>query len=322
LRLPPESKARTVRRRTKCAPFCRALQGYCKNDNPRNLVAAVRVCYLQGLMTKIYEALRRHEQNRVDGESLPHQDDGTTSFDDESDRTDPSRYMEAPRQAEEARLVGQSQVVTNFFGANREMQTLYRTVEPLIARNQEGVTIMFSSAHPGEGKTTVCGSYAVTLAQSFGKSVLILDGDREHVLTRQWGSQKDVTVSALEKSAEVDAVLHTGSRIGARGSISVVPVGSGNADSPDLAMIAANKDKLAKTFNYILIDAPSIADASWSPSIGSMADGVILVVEAERTRWPVALNAKQEFEASGARVIGVFLNKRRFYIPPRIYRRM
>jgi protein-tyrosine kinase len=47
---------------------------------------------------------------------------------------------------------------------------------------------------------------------------------------------------------------------------------------------------------------------------------VILVVEAERTRWPVAKNAIQEFENSGAKVLGVFLNKRQFYIPPRIYR--
>jgi Mrp family chromosome partitioning ATPase len=262
-------------------------------------------------MNKIYEALRRHEQNRGAGESVRRQDDGAT-FDRESDRAGPSSYVDPPQQAEEARLVGQSQVVTNFFGANREMQTLFRAVEPLMATVQGGATIMFSSAHPGEGKTTVCGSYAATLAHSFGKSVL----------TRRWGSQKDVTVSALEKSSEGVAVLQAGNRVGARGSISVVPVGSGNADSPDLAVIAANKDKLAKTFNYILIDAPSIADASWSPSIGPMADGVILVVEAERTRWPVALNAKQEFEGSGARVIGVFLNKRRFYIPPRIYRRI
>jgi hypothetical protein len=43
---------------------------------------------------------------------------------------------------------------------------------------------------------------------------------------------------------------------------------------------------------------------------------------AERTRWPVALNAKQEFEESSARVSGVFLNKRRSYIPPCIYRRI
>jgi protein-tyrosine kinase len=273
-------------------------------------------------MSKIYEALRRHEQNRGAGETARPQQDGVTSFDDEPGHIESPSYVDLPRQAEEARLVGQSQLVTNFFGANREMQTLFRAVEPLMAGVQGGATIMFSSAHPGEGKTTVCGSYAATLAQTFGKSVLILDGDREHVLTRRWGSQKDVTVSSLEKSSEGIGVVQAGNRVGARGSISVVPVGSGNTDDPDLALIAANKDKLAKTFNYILIDAPSIADASWSPSIGAMADGVILVVEAERTRWPVALNAKQEFEGNSARVIGVFLNKRRFYIPSRIYRRI
>jgi len=273
-------------------------------------------------MSKIYEALRRHEEKLVADDTMLRQSNGIgeTSLDDEPAGTDPSNFLDKPRRIEESRLVGRSQIVTNFFGANREMQTLFRSVEPLIAGVNGGAMIMFSSAHPGEGKTTVCGSYAATLAQSFGKSVLILDADRDHVLSRQWGSQKDATVSALEKSSEAVAVLQAGKRVGARGSISVMPVGSGNADSPDLAIIAANKDKLAETFNYILIDAPSVADVSWSASIGSLADGVILVVEAERTRWPVALNAKQEFEGSGARVIGVFLNRRRFYIPPRIYR--
>src|ERR1700690_545920 len=253
---------------------------------------------------------------------MPRPDGRETALDEELPQSDPPTFLDEPRRLEESHVVGRSQVVSNFFGANREMQTLFRSIEPLVAGVDGGVMIMFSSARPGEGKTTVCGSYAATLAQSFGKSVLILDADREHVLTRQWGAPRDATasVAALEKPSEAVAVLQAGKRVGAHGSISVIPVGGGNGGSSDLAMIAANKDKLAKTFNYILLDAPSTAEVSWSPSIGAMADGVILVVEAERTRWPVALNAKHEFEASGARVFGVFLNKRRFYIPPRIYR--
>jgi protein-tyrosine kinase len=286
-----------------------------------NLVTEVAVCYLPATMTKIYEALRRHEQNRAADEAMPRQGSDETSVENESAGSDPSTIQDEPRHLEESRFVGQSQLVANLFGANREMQTLFRAVEPLVAGARSGAMIMFSSAHPGEGKTTVCGSYAATLAQSFGKSVLILDADRDHVLTRQWGARREISsVDAPEQSSEPVAILQAGKRVGPRGSISVLPVGSGNADSSDLATIAANKDQLAKTFNYILLDTPSVADVSWSPSIGSMADGVILVVEAERTRWPVVLNAKQEFEASGARVIGVFLNKRRFYIPPRIYR--
>jgi Mrp family chromosome partitioning ATPase len=238
-------------------------------------------------MSKIYEALRQHGQQ-------PKLDSAPTS---------PSFFADSA-------LV------------NRDMQTLYRSVQALIAGIEGGAMIMFSSAHPGEGKTTICGSFAMTLAQNFGRSVLILDGDRNNALTGRLGVPGSATVSSLAESPE--AVLQAAKRIAGRGAIAVVPipslVGLANADSPDLDSIAAVKDKLAKTFDYILIDAPSIADVSWSPSIGRIADGVILVIEAERTRWPVAMNAKLEFETSGAKVLGVFLNKRRFYIPPRIYR--
>ena len=239
-------------------------------------------------MTKIYEALRRHQQTPM--------------------------LETAPRPP--------SQMINDLLFANRDMQTLYRSVEGLIAGKQDGAIIMVSSAHPGEGKTTVCGSFAATLAQNFGKSVLILDGDRNHALSRRFEPQGGATALSLGKSAE--AVLHAAMRVGQRGSIVAVPiaslVGLANADSPELDLVESIKGKLAATFNYILIDAPSVADVSWSPSIGPLADGVILVVEAERTRWPVAKNAIREFENSGAKVLGVFLNKRHLYIPPRIYR--
>jgi Mrp family chromosome partitioning ATPase len=276
-------------------------------------------------MSKIYEALRRHEQelsgdgvHRPDGAMLANDDDASVIDEPSLQQPDVSGRSQVG-----GRHLGEVSVrVGKFLVANREMQTLYRSVAPLIGAVQRGAMIMFSSAHPGEGKTTVCGSYAATLAQNFGKSVLILDADRGHTLTRQWGTQKNVAIAELEESSEAIAFLQAGKRVGTRGSISVIPIGSAGADSPELALVASIKDKLADTFNYILIDAPSAADASWSPSIASMTDGVVLVVEAERTRWPVALNAKQEFESSGAKVIGVFLNKRRFYIPPRIYRRI
>jgi Mrp family chromosome partitioning ATPase len=269
-------------------------------------------------MSKIYEALRRHEQKPTPDEALRPDE----PLRDESAFTEDEVLLAAETARQPADLGEHSHAVGNYLGASRPMQTLFRAVEPLVSTVQGGAMIMFSSAHAGEGKTTVCGSYAATLAQNFGKSVLILDADRGHTLTRQWGSPKSATFSALEESSEPAAVLHAGRRMGPSGSISVLPVESASADSPELVLIAHIKDKLAKTFDYILIDAPAVADVSWSPSIGAMTDGVILVVEAERTRWPVALNAKQEFESGGARVVGVFLNKRRFYIPPRIYRRI
>jgi protein-tyrosine kinase len=269
-------------------------------------------------VTKIYEALRRHEQQPMPENRREQQPPPESRHEQQPT---PENWREQRPTLEPAPLPP-SQLINDLLFANRDMQTLYRSVEALIAGKQGGSVIMFSSAHSGEGKTTVCGSFAATLAQNFGKSVLILDGDRNHALTGRFEPQGGATTLSLGKSAE--AVLQASTRVGSRGSITAVPItsllGLANADSPELDLLASIKGKLAATFNYILIDAPSLADVSWSPSIGPFADGVILVVEAERTRWPVAKNAMQEFENSGAKVLGVFLNKRHFYITPRIYR--
>jgi Mrp family chromosome partitioning ATPase len=243
-------------------------------------------------MSKIYEALRRHDQNPTDGESS----------------------LAAPTWSGE----------DGFFKANRPTQTLFRSIESMLGGLQGGATIMFSSAQSGEGKTTVCGSFAATVAQNFGKSVLVLDADRAHVLTHHFGSNTEINFSTLEKNPE--GILQAGKKFSASGSISVVPIGSapgsGTGSSLEITGFAAAKSTLAKTFDYILIDAPSVSDVSWAPMLGAAADGVVLVVQAEHTRWPVVLNSKEEFEGNGAKVLGVFLNKRRFYVPDSIYNRV
>ena len=51
-------------------------------------------------------------------------------------------------------------------------------------------------------------------------------------------------------------------------------------------------------------------------------DGVVLVLEAEKTRWQVADKARESIENHGGKVLGVVLNKRRYYIPDFIYSRI
>jgi len=51
-------------------------------------------------------------------------------------------------------------------------------------------------------------------------------------------------------------------------------------------------------------------------------DGVVVVVEAEKTRWQVVENLKQKIENRGGNILGIVFNKRRFYIPDSIYRKL
>jgi Mrp family chromosome partitioning ATPase len=54
--------------------------------------------------------------------------------------------------------------------------------------------------------------------------------------------------------------------------------------------------------------------------IAALMDGVVLVVEAEKTRWEVANKVREALVQADANVLGVILNKRRFHIPEWLYK--
>ena len=72
-------------------------------------------------------------------------------------------------------------------------------------------------------------------------------------------------------------------------------------------------------YDFVIIDAAASSDGF---ALARHVDGVILVVEAEYTRWPVVQNFKDRLVSSGANILGVVLNKRRYYIPSFLYHRV
>ncbi len=49
--------------------------------------------------------------------------------------------------------------------------------------------------------------------------------------------------------------------------------------------------------------------------------GVVLVVEAEKTKWPVAAAVRDKIIQHGGNVLGIVFNRRKYYIPGWLYRR-
>ena len=79
---------------------------------------------------------------------------------------------------------------------------------------------------------------------------------------------------------------------------------------------------MRRDFDYIILDGPPPTASAESRLIADKVDGVVLIVEAGKTRRQVAVRAKQELENSGANFLGVILNRRKYYIPQWIYRRL
>jgi len=75
-------------------------------------------------------------------------------------------------------------------------------------------------------------------------------------------------------------------------------------------------------FDLILMDSPSLGESSSAVRLSSASDGVVLVVEAGKTRWQVIRNQVREIQVNRGTVLGVVLNKRKYPIPEFIYKRL
>lgn len=75
-----------------------------------------------------------------------------------------------------------------------------------------------------------------------------------------------------------------------------------------------------ESFDFVLIDAPAISTGQRGMRLGQSLDGVFLVVEAGKTKREQIEHAQRHFAASGARLLGVILNRRTYPIPEALYK--
>jgi Mrp family chromosome partitioning ATPase len=97
--------------------------------------------------------------------------------------------------------------------------------------------------------------------------------------------------------------------------LSVITAGSQPAATVGVEALDELLTRLQADFDFIVIDVAPVnlyADAS---VIAPKVDGVILVVEADRTPVAEAELAKRQLDKVGARILGVVLNRQRSYIP-------
>jgi len=96
-------------------------------------------------------------------------------------------------------------------------------------------------------------------------------------------------------------------------------MGGAHADGDSLESAL---DRLRDEFDFILFDAPPAMESATGLAISAMADGMVLVVEAEKTRWQVADSVRDAVEKQGGKVLGVVLNKRQYHVPEFVYKRL
>lgn len=188
------------------------------------------------------------------------------------------------------------------------------------AENREVHTILVTSSNRGEGKTVTATGMVYSLANHGNAQVLLVDGNfasptlHEHFgIPRQPGLSEFLTTDiGLE-----DVVCPTDDP-----RIMILPNGDSRLTLFDITRAQPFVQRLAslkEKFDYVIWDGSAVFSSSDASIVASLFDGVVLVVECERTRWEVVQDAKERLTKAGGKLLGVALNRRRYYIPKAIY---
>jgi protein-tyrosine kinase len=185
-------------------------------------------------------------------------------------------------------------------GDEEEIERLHYQLDALLPRHLPRA-IQFIGSRPGEGTSTIAREFALVSATRFGQRVLLLEFDQHGDGAERAGQTParvgDTTLYVSPLSSEFTAATH----------------------SSDVRSAEAAWEGLRQAWDLIVLDSPPATLSPESLAMVSRVDGVVLVLEAETTRWPVAARTKESIVRSGGHVLGVVLNKRRHYIPAFIY---
>jgi len=72
----------------------------------------------------------------------------------------------------------------------------------------------------------------------------------------------------------------------------------------------------------VLVDCPSLQEAQDAVLLAPLVDGIVVVVEADRTRVEQLHNTEKTLESAKGKILGHILNKRAYVVPDWLFRRM
>lgn len=170
-----------------------------------------------------------------------------------------------------------------------------------------GRIIGFIASGRGEGTTTLAEAYATTLISHQRRKVLLLGVAGANITTPG-------VLSTLAADLPLDDCLRPFANGGFTGSL------GGHDALWELLTVAKLWQDLRSRFDDIVLDLPDSSSSRLGLQTAPHCDGVVIVIEAERTRAPVVESLIASLHAVRAPLLGTVLNRRRFYLPKRVYR--
>jgi tyrosine-protein kinase Etk/Wzc len=232
-----------------------------------------------------------------------------------------------PALASDPGLEGFTSLVTQFAPQSPVAEAFrsLRTNLEFSRLGKAGRTFLFTSASPGEGKSTTVANLGVAMAQ-MGMRTLVWDCDlRSPTLNRMFGVAREPGFTHVVLGmARLDDVLHRFSdvflgRIDMKAlqtsagleNLHVLTAGALPPNPSELLSSPLFNDfvvEVASRFDVILIDAPPVLPVTDAAILSTRVDGVVLVYQLGRISRAALKRAKVHLDTVRATIRGIVLN--------------
>lgn len=167
--------------------------------------------------------------------------------------------------------------------------------------------ILLVAPEEQSGKCAFVQNLAVVLA-SKERQVLLMDCDlrcgalTKHLSTAAGGGVSELLAAEQKPMKKVQQIAQ---------NVDFLPCGAAAADPSELFLSRTAVDRLAELraeYDYIILDAPAVQTASEAIDLSRMADGVVVLMQADTTKMQSAENCKKKLQAVNASILGAVLN--------------
>lgn len=181
-------------------------------------------------------------------------------------------------------------------------------------------SVLFTSAKAKEGTSTVVLNFALDIARN-GEKVILVDANlRTPAIHSFLGLNRENGFTDLlyGKSKLENVIKRTDVE-----NLEVITSGA-PLDNPVIGLssklLPSIIVEMKARASWILFDSSPIHDYNDSRNLAEKLDGVIMVVQAEKTKWEVAQTAKEKISGKNIVLLGAILNKKQMYIPNWLYK--
>ncbi len=170
--------------------------------------------------------------------------------------------------------------------------------------------ILVTSPGPGEGKTTTTANLAVVFGLA-GHRVCVMDTDlRRPTIHRVFGTDnsRGLTTLLLAREPDLERSLVRSPYM----NVTILPSGPLPPNPSELlgsARMQEILDSLRERFDVVLMDSPPALVVTDASVLGMLADGLLLVARAGKTRMGELRATVTELAQTGRPIAGVMLNR-------------